>query len=748
MIIHCLSGSLDHLKAVLCTTLVRNLEITWEYIDPLVSQPTCSFYVTDDNGNIFDQPGLAPLVAICSGKTFVNGAQLKFFELISVHFERYFDVILAEHMGIADYSNDHISHCQQKVNQFLDYLDQHLASSNFVAGNKPQPVDGYVYACIYPLIIDKDLNALLEGKSGIAKWIGKWRRFAKLVEPFTMDTFRIVQLVTVVPHHLRREYEIREPESAYYTTPIYYVNGEPHVGHVYTTLLTDIAVRWHRMMGWDVLFQTGTDEHGLKVQQTAEKNGVEPKDWCDSLIPPFKEAFERYNFSYDRFIRTTDEDHVEAATFMWKKLLEGDHIYRGEFKSWYSVSDEQFLTNMDVEPLKDANGQDVIEDGEVVHISTLSGHRVVWQCEENFMFRLTNFQDILLEHYERHPEFVSPYIRKKEMLMFIRSGLRDISFSRSHVSWGIPVPDCEGETMYVWCDALTNYLTGTGWPVQETKWWPASVHLIGKDILRFHAVIWPAMLIAAGIELPKRIIAHGWWTRNGQKISKSLGNAFDVFEMADTWGVDLLRYYMAGATSHGSDGDFVDAHLAQAYLSDLADSLGNIICRAVALTVTESDCVPAFNEEKMTELDHDILKKMRVLCGAIDHQMISIETSRVVQLIREFVGDLNSYFQARAPWKLLKTDKDERDTVIYIVQDLLRRVAIVLSPFMPETMTKLLDILAVAPEHRVGKDSLLNECIVSGTKLNLENVVLFPKDMPVLKDFYVAKHQKGKKGKK
>ena len=362
-----------------------------------------------------------------------------------------------------------------------------------------------------------------------------------------------------------------EKQSYYLTTPIYYVNDKPHIGHAYTTLACDALARFKRLDGYDVMFLTGTDEHGQKVQKSAEAKGVEPKAFTDEVSQNFRDLTKVLDFTNDDFIRTTEPRHYAACQQLWNTLIENGDIYLGSYSGWYAVRDEAFYAESE------------IKDGKAP-----TGAPVEWVEEPSYFFRLSAYQDKLLEHYDANPDFVAPKSRFNEVKSFVKGGLLDLSVSRASFSWGVPVPGDEDHVMYVWLDALTNYMTAAGYAqeggeVDYAKRWPADLHMVGKDILRFHAVYWPAFLMAANLELPKRVYAHGWWTNEGQKISKSLGNVIDPIEIADKYGLDQMRYFMLREVPFGNDGDFSHQAMVHRMNGDLANDLGNLCQRVLSM---------------------------------------------------------------------------------------------------------------------------------------------------------------------
>ena len=489
----------------------------------------------------------------------------------------------------------------------------------------------------------------------------------------------------------------------YITTPIYYVNDVPHIGHAYTTLACDVLARFKRLDGHQVMFLTGTDEHGQKVEKSAQAAGVDPQAFCDRVSGRFRELAAAMNFSNDDFIRTTEPRHKRACQALWQKLEEAGDIYLDKYAGWYSVRDEAFY------------GEGELTEGPDSQKIAPTGAPVEWVEEESYFFRLSAWGDRLLEYYEQVPETVLPKSRKNEVASFVRSGLRDLSVSRTSFKWGVPVPGNDAHIMYVWIDALTNYLTAVGYPDMDADkfrtFWPADVHMVGKDILRFHAVYWPAFLMAAGIEPPKRVFAHGWWTNEGQKISKSVGNVIDPFEIIDQYGLDQIRYFLMREVPFGQDGDFSRTAVIHRVNSDLANDLGNLAQRSLSMIAKNCEgVVPefgAFTEEDMAMLraaGEGLLKRVR---AHMDNQEIHF----ALEAIWRIVADCNGYFAGQEPWALKKTDPVRMATVLYVTAEVLRNIGLLVQPVMPEAAARLLDQLGVGPEARyfsqIGEDHRL-----------------------------------------
>lgn len=477
----------------------------------------------------------------------------------------------------------------------------------------------------------------------------------------------------------------------YVTTPIYYVNDVPHIGHAYTTLACDVLARFKRLDGYDVKFLTGTDEHGQKVEKSAQDKGIDPQAFTDQVSQRFRDLLGAMNFSTDDFIRTTEERHRVSVQALWTKLIERGEIYLDNYAGWYSVRDEAFYAESEL--TKTADGGFLAPTGAPVE----------WVEEPSYFFKLSAWGDKLLAFYNDNPDFILPKSRRNEVISFVEGGLQDLSVSRTTFKWGVPVPGDDAHIMYVWLDALTNYITAVGYPDENngefTTYWPADLHMVGKDILRFHAVYWPAFLMAAGIEPPKRVFAHGWWTNEGQKISKSVGNVIDPVELVDRYGLDAVRYFLMREVPFGNDGDFSHSAMVARMNGELANDLGNLAQRVLSMVGKNCDgAVPQhgdFNEDDQVMLDaaHDLIHKMR---EQMDAQAFNTALENVWVTVRA----CNGYVDRQAPWKLKKEDPARMGTVLYVLAECIRHIALVLQPFMPQAMEQMLDLLAVSPAHR------------------------------------------------
>ncbi len=483
----------------------------------------------------------------------------------------------------------------------------------------------------------------------------------------------------------------RVPDSTFYvTTPIYYVNDAPHIGHGYTTVMGDIITRWHRQRGEDVWYLTGTDEHGLKVLRRAEQNGVSPQEWTDRLVESeWKPLLETLDIANDDFIRTSEPRHEAGSQAFWQDLHDRGEVYKGEFSGWYSVGSEEFVADDDV---LDGEGDD-----EGFKVSALDGSRLEHVTEENYFFPLAKYQQQLLDLYEQNPDFIQPESARNEIVSFVRRGLKDLSISRSTFDWGIKVPWDDKHVMYVWIEALLNYVTAAGYGVDEERFerlWPASIHLVGKDIARFHAVIWPAMLMAAGRPVPHRVFAHGWLLVGGQKMSKSKANGIRPDELVDVFGSDAYRYYFSRALTFGSDGSISWEDVHARYHAELANGFGNLASRVAAMIgkyfdgalPTAGDLGPA--EQGIVDLVADATAKADAAIDAVAPQ-------DAVAAVWTVVEALNGYLTEQAPWAVAKADpQDPRlATILVTAAEGLRALAVLLNPVMPRACAALWDSL-------------------------------------------------------
>jgi len=469
----------------------------------------------------------------------------------------------------------------------------------------------------------------------------------------------------------------------YITTPIYYLNGAPHLGHVYTTIAADVLSRYWRLAGAQVKFLTGTDEHGQKVAQAAEAAGETPQAFTDRISTLFRDMTKKINSSHDVFLRTTEKRHHEAAQALWKKLEESGQIYKSTYAGWYAVRDEAY-----------------VDESEIKEGKAPSGAPVEWMEESSYFFRLSEWERPLLDYYEANPDAIAPISRRNEVIRFIKGGLRDLSISRTKFTWGVAVPGAPDHVMYVWIDALTNYITALGYPDTNCEdfktFWPEVIHLIGKDILRFHAVYWPAFLMAAGLTPPKRIFAHGWLVHDGEKMSKSLGNVVDPFTLMDLYGLDPLRYFLIRDVAFGQDGSYSEAALVQRLNSDLANDLGNLVQRVLSFIYKNiGGKIPQPHE--LSGEDREILAKAAHLHDLLQADMEAQALQAYCTHIWEVVGAANRYVDSQKPWALKKSsqaqDQQRMETVLYVLCEVIRHIAIYLQPLMPDSASKILDQL-------------------------------------------------------
>jgi methionyl-tRNA synthetase len=478
----------------------------------------------------------------------------------------------------------------------------------------------------------------------------------------------------------------------YITTAIAYPNGAPHIGHAYEAIATDAIARFMRLDGHDVFFLTGTDEHGQKIQQTAAKEGVSPRELLERNVPIFRAMVARMGCSNDDFIRTTEERHYRSSQAIWERMERNGDIYLDKYAGWYSVRDEAYYAEDETQ---------VNEQG--LRISLKTGTPVEWVEEESYFFRLSAYQQKLLDLYERHPDFVLPKERLNEVASFVRSGLQDLSVSRTTFDWGIPVPGNPKHVMYVWVDALTNYITAAGFPDTASekfrRYWPANLHVIGKDIVRFHAVYWPAFLMSAGIEVPRRIFSHGFLFNRGEKMSKSVGNVIDPFALADAYGVDPLRYFFLREVPFGQDGNYSHEAIVARINADLANDLGNLAQRSLSMIARNCEgTLPA--PGAFSDNDRAILAAADAMIGKARDAMATQQLHQVLNAVWAVVAEANRYFAGEAPWSLAKTDRARMGTVLYVTAEVIRQVSMLAQPFMPTSAGKLLDLLAVPPDER------------------------------------------------
>jgi methionyl-tRNA synthetase len=475
------------------------------------------------------------------------------------------------------------------------------------------------------------------------------------------------------------------------TTPIYYVNDLPHLGHAYTTVACDVLARFMRLDGYDVRFLTGTDEHGQKVERSARARGITPQQFADEISAAFRDMGRLLNISNDDFIRTTEPRHISGVQALWRELERRGEIYLGRFAGWYSVRDEAFYDESELIP--GPNGTRLAP----------SGAEVEWLEEENYFFRLSAWQERLLAWYEAHPEAIAPRGRRNEVISFVRAGLKDLSISRTSFSWGIPVPGNPGHVIYVWLDALANYITALGYPQKENSYfsmfWPASLHMVGKDILRFHTVYWHAFLMAAGLEPPRRVFAHGWWTVEGEKMSKSLGNFIPPQQLVEKYGLDPVRYFMLRELPFGQDGDFSHRAMIGRLNGDLANDFGNLAQRVLSMIHRNCDAmIPDPGE--FAEADDRLLATARNLLDRVRPLIAEQAFHLALETIWRLVSDANRYVDEQSPWALRRNNPRRMNTVLYVLSEVLRHLGILVQPFVPDAAAALLNQLATPADAR------------------------------------------------
>jgi methionyl-tRNA synthetase len=503
----------------------------------------------------------------------------------------------------------------------------------------------------------------------------------------------------------------------YVTTAIAYPNGPPHIGYAYEVMATDAIARFQRLDGYDVFFLTGTDEHGIKMLQTATKERLTPNELVARNVPRFQAMAERLNCSNDDFIRTTEPRHHLSSAAIWQRMEAAGDIYLSKYSGWYSVRDEAYYDESETKL-----GEGGLRLGP-------HGTPVEWVEEDSYFFRLSAYQQKLLDFYAEHPDFVLPKERFNEVLSFVRGGLQDLSISRTTFDWGIPVPGNPKHIMYVWVDALTNYLTGVGFPDTQSasfrRYWPADLHVIGKDIVRFHAVYWPAFLMSASIELPRRIFSHGWILNRGEKMSKSVGNVVDPFALADAYGVDQLRYFFLREVPFGQDGNYSHEMIVARINADLANDLGNLAQRSLSMVARQLDGVLP-SPGALSDADRAMLAAADGMLDKAREAMKTLALHHVLSAVWAVVADANRYFAGEAPWALAKTDPARQRTVLYVTAEVIRQVAVLAQPFMPAASAKLLDLLAVPAQERAFLALGGGHRIAAGAKLP-PPVAVFPR---------------------
>jgi len=505
-------------------------------------------------------------------------------------------------------------------------------------------------------------------------------------------------------------------KNFYITTPIYYPSAKPHMGHAYSSIIADFLARFKRIDGFNVNFLTGTDEHGLKIQRAAEKKKIEPLKFCDEISQTFRNLSKTLNLTNTDFIRTTEKRHKLSVQNLWNELKKNDEIYLSKYSGWYSVSDEAFYAD------------DEIEDFEGNKQAIVSKSKVEWVDEESYFFRLSKWEKPLLDFYDNNPDFISPLSRKKEVISFVKGGLKDLSVSRKSFSWGIKVPDDKDHVIYVWLDALTNYLSAINYPDTKNtnykKFWPADIHLIGKDILRFHAIYWPAFLLAANIPLPKKVYGHGWILSGDEKMSKSKGNILDPIEIVKEYGIDPLRYYLIKEVSFGNDGNISQERLEDCINSDLANNFGNLCQRVTTFAIKNCNGkIPdqiKFEKEDLKILDN-FKSNLDLIRKKIDNQDINF----YIDFIVNSLFDANKYFNDQEPWNK-KKDLIRLNTIIYTTLEIVRKISYMLYPIIPESSLKALKIFSI-DEKQIEFSSLENHDYLK-KNMNINKIeILFKK---------------------
>jgi methionyl-tRNA synthetase len=492
-------------------------------------------------------------------------------------------------------------------------------------------------------------------------------------------------------------------KNFYITTPIYYPSGKPHMGHAYSSIVADIFARFKRLENYNVLFLTGTDEHGQKIQKEAKKNNKDPKSFCDELSETFRSLTKKLNLSNNDFIRTTEKRHYKSVIEIWNRLVESGDIYLDKYSGWYSVSDEAFY---DEDEIENINGKKQ---------SKLSGSTVEWVEEESYFFKLSAWSSKLLDFYKSNPNFILPVSRKNEVVKFVEKGLKDLSISRTSFSWGIPVPQNKKHVIYVWLDALTNYISALNFPDTKDKkyknFWPADVHIIGKDILRFHAVFWPAFLLAAKLPLPKRVFGHGWILSDDKKMSKSLGNILDPIEIINKYGIDQLRYYLVKEVSLGNDGSISMENLKNCINNDLANNYGNLCQRVFSFVKKNCDNkIP--NSSKLNNSDKKLLENLKNNIPKLINLMNNQDLNEYIKMVISFSFDANKYFNDSEPWSVKKKDPERMKTILFTIIQQIKNISILLNPIIPNATNRVFALMNLSAENisidKINDDNFFN----------------------------------------
>ncbi len=506
-------------------------------------------------------------------------------------------------------------------------------------------------------------------------------------------------------------------KNFYITTPIYYPSGKPHMGHAYSSIVADIFARFKRLEDYNVLFLTGTDEHGQKIQKEAKKKNMDPKDFCDELSEKFKSLTKILNLSNNDFIRTTEKRHHNSVIEIWNRLESSGDIYLDKYSGWYSISDEAFYDENEIEE----------KDG--VKVSKDSGSTVEWVEEESYFFKLSSWGNKLLEHYKKNEEFILPKSRRNEVVSFVEKGLKDLSISRTSFSWGIPVPKNNKHVIYVWLDALTNYISALNFSDTNSKrykdYWPADVHIIGKDILRFHAVFWPAFLLAAKLPLPKRVFGHGWILSDEKKMSKSLGNILDPIEIINQYGIDQLRYYLIKEVSLGNDGSISMKNLKNCINNDLANNYGNL-CQRVFSFIKKNCNNKIPNNKNFLEVDRKLINNLQNSVPELIKLMNKQNLNEYIKQVVKFSFDANKYFNDLEPWAVKKTNIERMNIIIYTVVHQIKNISILLSPIIPDSAIKILNIINIKKDQ-INLKNISNINLFDHNKELKELEILFKK---------------------